>query len=58
VSVVLPEGSPLRAETYRSDSVNKVVLLITMCISRFLCEIVILVQEHDQDKGSWLGLLF
>jgi len=51
VFVVLPEDGPLRDETCRSDTVNNVVLIVTVCSSG-------IVQGHYQDKGSWLGLLF
>jgi hypothetical protein len=58
---VYPEDGPLWAETSELEvlglkyvgaaNVNKVMLIIKVCISRFfLCEMVILVPGHEQDK--------
>ena len=41
---VFPEDGRFRAETCSSDNVNKVVLIIYVCTSRSLFEIVILVR--------------
>jgi hypothetical protein len=49
---MLPEDGRWTAETCRSDTMfTKAVLIINMCISQFLCESVILVHGHEEDKA-------
>ena len=48
---VISEDVPMRVETCRSDGADKVGLM-HMCISRFLCEIVILDKLQTESIGE------
>jgi hypothetical protein len=50
-SVVIPEDGRLRVETRRSD------IVLIVCISRSVCEIVILVHGHKRDNICCLSVV-